>query len=1063
MSADPRVAPVSAVPMAMARRWLLFALVASTTGAGVWTMARTVSAQGVTVLEVVILLLFAPTFAWIVVPFWTAVAGFLLRALRLDPLTLRRAPATPRVPTSSLTALVVPVYKEDPDAVAARIAAMVRSLVATGSADRFHFHILSDTPDPDIWAREEVAWVRLQAEHPEIPIFYRRRDSNAGRKAGNIGEFCRRSIDDYDFMVVLDADSLMSGSTLVALAGMMEADPELGLVQTVPLPVMEESLFGRLIQFAGCLYGPLLATGQSFWQTDEGNYWGHNAIVRLRPFTQHCELPVLPGRPPLGGEVLSHDFVEGALLRRAGWKVVMASGLGGSWEEVPGNVVDYAIRDRRWAQGSLQHLRLLRLPGLRASSRVHFTLGAMGFVSSLLWLLFLLAGTIYVLAPGLHGPPIADPFAGSSAPGGILSDVSLLAVTAVILFLPKLLGVADGLLGRRRAFGGSLRLLVSAVTEGLFSVLMAPIMMLYHSAFVMSVGLGRSVPWEPQRRGGSRLTWADAFRAAAAPTVVGLLWGGATLMMSPLFFAWLSPILAGLLLSAPLLRWTSSPSLGTLARRFGLLRVPSEVDPPREVADVRSALRGEGEKPLLEGDPNPETGVSGIPGDVGAQHSLIAGSSMYNAERGLFDLRQGRPLLVIEGSGSARPGPSTATLIAAVEGLDSIRTERFLSLGSAPPRLVLTHHRLAAMGLTPSSNGAAPAGYGATPADNGATPTGNGVASAGGGVASGNGAVSGNGVASYANGGSARLDGATGTCALEVGGDASLHRLVELSCSAIPGSGVEGLQLSPATEAEEAGLALVRLGRLLPAIVAVPVAEPYPDAIARMLDDGAVLRVDVDEVRAFVASAGAEVVPISEAPVPLAEGVDSRFILFREGHGLQEHVAILVGNEAEWPDPVPVRLHSACLTGDLFGSLRCDCGEQLRGSMRLFASRGGGVLLYLAQEGRGIGLRNKFRAYTLQEGGLDTIDADSALGFGPDERRYDVAVRILQMIGVERIELLTNNPEKVRAVEEAGITVVRRRPLHGTLNRHNLPYVRAKVQRAGHWLGDMLSQELSGD
>ncbi|NIP78836.1 MAG: GTP cyclohydrolase II, partial [Gemmatimonadetes bacterium] len=255
----------------------------------------------------------------------------------------------------------------------------------------------------------------------------------------------------------------------------------------------------------------------------------------------------------------------------------------------------------------------------------------------------------------------------------------------------------------------------------------------------------------------------------------------------------------------------------------------------------------------------------------------------------------------------------------------------------------------------------------------------------------------------------------------------------------------------------------LRLGRLLPAMLAFHLTRPHPQAVREALDHGALLRTGVDEINAFVRSAGAEVVAVSEAPVPLAEAADSRFILFREGSGLQEHVAILVGEEADWPDPVPVRLHSACLTGDLFGSLRCDCGEQLRGSMRLFAARGGGVLLYLAQEGRGIGLRNKFRAYTLQEGGLDTIDADSALGFGPDERRYDVAVRILEMLGVERIELLTNNPEKVRAMEDAGITVVRRRPLHGTLNRHNLPYVRAKVQRAGHWLGDMLSQDLSGD
>lgn len=920
-----------------------------------------------------------------------------------------------------MTALVVPVFREDPEAVARRIAAMVRSLERADSAEHFHIHILSDTPDPEIWAREEVAWVRLQAEHPGTPIHYRRRERNTGRKAGNVGEFCRRCVDDYDFMVVLDADSLMAGSTLVALAGMMEADPELGLVQTVPLPVLQTTLFGRLIQFAGCLHGPVLAAGQSFWQGSEGNYWGHNAIVRLRPFTEECELPVLPGEPPLGGEVLSHDFVEGALLRRAGWKVVMATDLPGSWEEVPGNVVDYAKRDRRWAQGSLQHLRLLGLPGLHLSSRLHFTMGAMGFVSSLLWLLFLAAGTIYVLAPGLSGPVVAG---SVTAP---LPHVSLLAVTAVILFLPKVMGLLDGLVTRRRAFGGGLRLFASTLTEGLFSILMAPIMMLYHARFVVSIGLGRSVPWDTQRRQGTRLSWAEAFRAGALPGLVGLLWGGATLALSPLYFLWMSPIFAGLLLAVPLLRWTSSPNLGMTMGRLGLLRVPSEVLPEVEVEALRRLLPGQGKGASNDDggalrdrdveDPLRTKGVLADSREAAARHPLIAGCSMHNAERGLFDLRQGRPLLVTEGPDPDGVGRGGATLLAAVEGLDSDRLESLVALGSASPRLVVTPHRLAAMGHA---------------------------------LAAGNGA-------------SARANGRGASAyALQVEREASLHRLVELSCAANPSGATADLELLTASPAEAAGLSLVRLGRLLPAVVAVPVTEPYPEELSRALDEGALLRVDTREVQAFVESAGAEVVPISEAPVPLAEAVDSRFILFREGHGLQEHVAILVGNEADWPDPVPVRLHSACLTGDLFGSLRCDCGEQLRGSMRIFAARGG-ILLYLAQEGRGIGLRNKFRAYTLQEGGLDTIDADSALGFGPDERRYDVAVRILQMIGVDRIELLTNNPEKVRAMEEAGITVVRRRPLHGTLNRHNLPYVRAKVQRAGHWLGDMLSQELSGD
>lgn len=1044
-------------PLTRVRRWAFFGVVTLTTAAGVWMMIRTVAAQGVSLLEVVILALFVPTFAWIVVPFWTAVVGFVLLRLDVDPVTLERprhAPARNGAgpgpggagpvhdgfsatsgmaetrelgdvgPVTSRTAVVVPVYNERPEAVSARISAMVRSLVETGFADPFDVHLLSDTSDPDIAGREEEEWVRLQAEHPELPILYRRRQDNVGRKAGNIGEFCRRCGSDYDFMVVLDADSLMTGPTLVRLASLMEANPDVGLVQTVPLPVMQRTLFGRLVQFAGSLYGPVLATGQAFWQIDAGNYWGHNAIVRLEPFVEHCRLPVLPGRAPLGGEVLSHDFVEAALLRRAGWRVVMAPDVGGSWEETPGNVVDYAVRDRRWAQGSLQHLRLLGMPGLHGLSRLHFLLGAMGYVASLLWLLILVAGTTYVLAPGLHGPslPVALP---SPSTG-----VSLLAVTAIILFLPKALGVVDGIVRHRQGFGGAVSLTLGALTEAIFSVLLAPIMMLHHSRFVLSVLAGRSVPWDTGHRDGGRLAWSEAARAAALPTVVGLAWSAATLAVSPLFFVWMSPIFGGLLLSIPLVRWTSSPELGERAAALRLLSVPSETgrdasvtsDAAAVVEEVRGGLerlrkQGDGDvasrRPFpWPGDPRRASGVLLAPRDGGPAHSLFAGPIMYNAERGLFDLRQGRALLVTEDRSGEESvdAPARARILTAVEGLTSDRLDRLRAMGSGPPRLVVTRHRVAAMGLSPE-----------------------------------------------------RTNGSGGqSFSLPLDPDAGLHRVVELSCAATPAPRAD-VELRYASAAEEAGLSLVRLGRLLPAVVALSVEEPYPEPLRDALSAGALLRVDAEEVQAFVQSAGAEVVPISEAPVPLAEATDSRFILFREGTGLQEHVAILVGSEADWPDPVPVRLHSACLTGDLFGSLRCDCGDQLRGSMQLFAAGGGGVLLYLAQEGRGIGLRNKFRAYTLQEGGLDTIDADSALGFGPDERRYDVAVQILRMIGIDRIELLTNNPDKVRAMEEAGITVVSRRPLHGTLNRHNLPYVRAKVHRAGHWLDDMLSQPLSGD
>ncbi|MGB1840438.1 MAG: glucans biosynthesis glucosyltransferase MdoH [Longimicrobiales bacterium] len=996
-------------PLVRTRRAVYFGLVGGTTLAGTFMMAGIVSAQGLTVLECVILTLFIPTFAWIVMPFWTAVVGFILTMWGRDPVTLgprstlRRPPIAGALPLRGMprTAIAIPVHNEDPTLVAARVAAMMRSLHrATLGCASIDVHLLSDTRDDDIAHREEAEWVELQAQCPEIPVHYRRREQNVGRKAGNIGEFCRRCAERYDLMVVLDADSLMTGHTILHLIELMRANPDVGLIQTVPMPVLQRSLFGRLIQFAGRLYGPVLATGQAFWYGDTANYWGHNAIMRLRPFLEHTKLPVLGGRPPLGGEVLSHDFVEAAFLRRAGWRVVLASDVPGSWEEVPPNVEDYARRDRRWSQGSLQHLRLLREPGLHPLSRLHFVLGAMGYVSSLLWLLILVAGTAYVLVPGSHGPVVVSTQLVATP------AFSLLALTALVLFLPKALGLLAALLRERADFGGTTRLVVSAGVETIFSVLLAPVMMLYHARFVTEILLGRSVGWGAQERDRTDLTWSEATRAARGPTAVGLVWGGVTLALSPLFFVWMSPIFLGLILSVPLVRWTSLRRPGRRMRALGLLLVPSETTEPEEVSSVRSAQDFAGRT-----DPLRPTGVLSAP-PLALTHSLPERRTMHNAERGLFDLRQGRPLLITDRRAMLpASSPATGVLVAAVEGLDPEGLDRLRTMGTEPLRLVVTAHRLSAMGLSPEQSNAVPSG-------------------------------------SYS---------------ITLRQNVELHEVLELACSADADHEASARTLSSAASAEAAGLSLVRLAQQLPAVVAVPVWSPHAPRLKDALKRGEVLTVDTGEVNEFVAACGVDVVAISEAPVPLAEAVDSRFVLFRESHGLQEHVAIMVGNPDQWPDPVPVRLHSACLTGDLFGSLRCDCGEQLRGSMKLFESRGGGVLLYLAQEGRGIGLRNKFRAYTLQEGGLDTIDADSTLGFGPDERRYDVAARILQVLGLERIELLTNNPEKLQAMQDAGITVVDRRPLHGRLNRHNRPYVEAKVHRAGHWLKDMLAQPISGD
>jgi GTP cyclohydrolase II len=294
---------------------------------------------------------------------------------------------------------------------------------------------------------------------------------------------------------------------------------------------------------------------------------------------------------------------------------------------------------------------------------------------------------------------------------------------------------------------------------------------------------------------------------------------------------------------------------------------------------------------------------------------------------------------------------------------------------------------------------------------------------------------------------------------VSLNGETDPDQILRLS-SAMGSSAVRMRDLREASAPEGGGLTLARLGGLLPAVVSTPADPARVLELRRLLETRAILATTTAQIEAMAANVRLELTYVSGGPVPLENAEDARFLCFREANGLLEHVAVVIGNRESWPDPVPVRLHSACLTGDLFGSLRCDCGQQLRGSLRVFAASGGGVLLYLAQEGRGIGLGNKLRAYLLQQEGLDTVDADGTLGFGADERRYDAGIEILRHLGIERVQLLTNNPEKVRALREGGIHVIDRQPLFGTLNHHNLRYVTAKVHRAGHWLGEMLAGAL---
>uniref|UniRef100_UPI0030DD5EC3 glucans biosynthesis glucosyltransferase MdoH n=1 Tax=uncultured Rubinisphaera sp. TaxID=1678686 RepID=UPI0030DD5EC3 len=351
-----------------------------------------VSHNGTSTLEYVSGVLFAMLSFWVSLGFWNAFFGYQKMAgLNKSEPTFKRKPTSPEVQEQTKTAILMPIYNEDPEAVIARLHAIIQSLRDINAESGFEIFVLSDTTNPDIALREELVWSQyLDHFKPTVNIYYRRRLKNAQRKAGNIADFCQRWGSSYDFMLVLDADSVMAGETIVEMVRRMAADPKLGILQVSPRPFNRHSLFARLQQFSAAAYGPLCVRGFCSWTGVDGNYWGHNALIRIRPFIDHCHLPILPGPRPLGGEILSHDFVEAALMRRAGWKVKVADDLDGSYEECPTTLADYAQRDQRWCQGNMQHARLVVSEGFHPLSRVHFAMGVMSYVASPLWLAFMI-------------------------------------------------------------------------------------------------------------------------------------------------------------------------------------------------------------------------------------------------------------------------------------------------------------------------------------------------------------------------------------------------------------------------------------------------------------------------------------------------------------------------------------------------------------------------------------------------------------------------------------------------------------------------------------------------
>jgi membrane glycosyltransferase len=520
------------------------------------------------------LALFTLLSAWVVTGFVTALMGFWV-SLRGDAHTLSAAAVREHaLNPAARTAIIMPVCNEDVATVFAGLRATCESLAGTGHAGQFDVFVLSDSLDPAIAAAERRAWEDLRAalaaqpDLPPIEVYYRLRTRRTHRKAGNVADFCRRWGKDYRYMVVLDADSVMSGSCLVSLVKLMEAHPRAGIIQTATQAIGHATLHARAQQFASRVTGRLFTLGMQFWQLGESHYWGHNAIIRVEPFMQHCALAPIKGTGGMAGGIMSHDFVEAALMRRAGYHVWLVSDLNGSYEQQPPDLLSELQRDRRWCQGNLQNARLMAEPGIHRVHRAMFTIGAMSYLSAPLWLAFLTLGTALWVSDASAVP------LWHAVPAELRG---LWMWTLTMLFMPRVLGLlAVFIKGEQKAYGGTAGLLRSAAVETVLALTQAPVRMLGHSLFVLVALTGLKLEWTSPPREAAGVSWREAAaRLAPMTAVIGLL-GLGVAALNPAALVWLAPVALPLLLSIPLTVATSHVALGDWMRRQGVLLIPEE-------------------------------------------------------------------------------------------------------------------------------------------------------------------------------------------------------------------------------------------------------------------------------------------------------------------------------------------------------------------------------------------------------------------------------------------------------------------------------------------------------
>ena len=598
------------------RRTVFFVLVLATMGGALGGFARLIGGDGYGVLEWLMLGCLALTLPWTIIGFWNAVIGLSILHIRRDPagyVTPMLRDGDEERPLRGRTALLMAIHDEDPDAVFRHLRATVESLDRAGSGEAFDVFVLSDTRDAVIAADEErlfEAWRRV--DHAPERLRYRRRTVNTDHKTGNIWAWLDQHGADYDYFVTLDADSLMSGRLLTRLVRIMDQNPGLGILQTLIVGLPSASAFARIFQF-GMRHGMrAYTTGSAWWLGDAGPYWGHNALIRTAAFIRHCRLPHLPGKPPLGGLILSHDMVEAALMRRAGYEVRVIPEEGGSFEVNPPTLPEFIRRDLRWCQGNMQYWRLLPVGGFRAMGRLQLALAILMYLAGPAWLGFMLAGLVKAMSVGLGGSwgwGAADELAAEAiwSETMVALGIGLFAIMMTVNLTPKLAGLVDVALRpeARRAYGGGRALATSAVAEFFFALVIGPAMAVAQTIFIAGLPFGRMVRWEPQRRADHSVTFTDAVRGLWPQCLLGLVMLVGFAVAMPSVLPWTLPVVGGLVLAIPFAWLTARPSLGRTLTRHGLCAVPEEREAPLTVqlAGYRPRADGTGRVLLPDVDP----------------------------------------------------------------------------------------------------------------------------------------------------------------------------------------------------------------------------------------------------------------------------------------------------------------------------------------------------------------------------------------------------------------------------------------------------------------------------